>query len=67
MRTTIEIAEDKRRIWRQWCDKFKMSSVELFDKLMEKIEQQQQIAFYNSLPKPVRYVKPLEMRKVKKR
>jgi len=66
MRTTIEVAPDKRRIWRQWCKKFKLSSVKLFDKLIEKIEQRQQQEFYNSLPRPIKYVKPLENKRIRK-
>lgn len=62
---TIPISEAAHRIWRQWCAAKLMTSTELMDALIDHVEQQKRKEFYNSLPMPSRYVKPLVAVKVR--
>jgi hypothetical protein len=64
MLTSISIYSDDLPVWKHWCKHYCHSSADLMRRLMKHVELQQQQAFYNSLPKPVKIAKPLSGKKI---
>jgi hypothetical protein len=59
MSTTIGINKIDLSWWRICCKKLGMTSEEAFSKFRRNVELRKQQEFYNSLPRPDSYCKPL--------
>ena len=65
--TTIKIYDNDLQVWKRWCKHYNFNSSEMMAELMRRVELKQQESFYNSLPMPVKTVKPLIGIKINKK
>ena len=64
--TTIKISRDDLQWWKECCEKLDMNSSEAFSKLKRSVMLKLQNKFFESLPMPSNYKKPLSNIKIDK-
>ena len=50
--TTLEISLESHVVYRSWCKRMKLTSVEFMDKFVDTVKCRKQQIFYDSLPDP---------------
>ena len=67
METAIRVNKKNAIWWRDCCKRRNVSSVKLFTRFREGVGKHKDKKFYDLLPRPQDYVKPLQFKKIEKK
>ena len=66
MKTTVEVFTSDHKTLRQWAKAKNMKMAEFMSAWIQSVVNKKQQSFYNLLPMPNKFVKPLENTKIRK-